>query len=144
MVPNHTGQLFWLTNIRNWKIVLMETILASANTIKNTKCYRNIIYQDEKRQNQPRTNEQRVLLQFLVISFWDYKLQFQINLGHLCFKRNKTVQNNPWKIMLWHIPSTNQEKSVTFSRPKGSLLTGINKLKTTQGRESFLERHTYV
>ena len=123
----------------------METIIsASANTIKNRKCYRNIIYQDEKRQNQPRTNEQRVLLQFLMISFWDYKLQFQINLGHLCLKRNKTVQNNPSKIMLWHIPSTNQEKSVAFSRPKSLLLTGIDKLKTTQGRESFLERHTYV
>ena len=123
----------------------METIIsASANTIKNRKCYRNIIYQDEKRQNQPRTNEQRVLLQFLLISFWDYKLQFQINLGHLCLKRNKTVQNNPSKIMLWHIPSTNQEKSVAFSRPKSLLLTGIDKLKTTQGRESFLERHTYV
>ena len=46
--------------------------------------------------------------------------------------------------MLWHIPSTNQEKSVAFSRPKSLLLTGIDKLKTTQGRESFLERHTYV
>ena len=42
--------------------------------------------------------------------------------------------------MLWHIPSSNQEKGVTFSRPKGSLLTGIDKLKTTRGTESFLER----
>ena len=73
----------------------METILVSANTIKNTKFYRNIIYQDEKRQNQPRTNEQRVLLHFLVTPFWDYKLQFQTNLSHFCVKRNKAVQNNP-------------------------------------------------
>ena len=46
--------------------------------------------------------------------------------------------------MLWHIPSTNQEKGVTFSRTKRSLLTGIDKLKTTRGTDSFLKRHTYA
>ena len=33
--------------------------------------------------------------------------------------------------MVWDIPSTKQEKSATFSGPKGSLLTGINKNKMT-------------
>ena len=32
---------------------------------------------------------------------------------------------------------------MTFSRPKDSLLTGINQLRTTEATE-FLERNTYV
>ena len=33
--------------------------------------------------------------------------------------------------MVLDIPSTKQEKNVTFQRPEVSLLTGIKKLKTT-------------
>ena len=52
----------------------------------------------ENRQNQPRTNEERVLLHFLVISFWDYKLNLQKvsdKLESLLFKRIKPDKNNP-------------------------------------------------
>ena len=44
--------------------------------------------------------------------------------------------------MGWDIRSTNQERNVTISRPKGSLLTGINQLKITEATE-FLEKHTF-
>ena len=40
------------------------------------------------------------------------------------------------------IPSTKQERNVTISRPKDSLLTGINQLKTTDATE-FLEKHSF-
>ena len=39
--------------------------------------------------------------------------------------------------MVLDIPSTKQEKAATIPRTKGSLLTGINKLKTTQPTERF-------
>ena len=44
--------------------------------------------------------------------------------------------------MFWDISSNKQKKNkkkhVTFPRPKGSLLTRINKLKTAQATERFL------
>ena len=93
-------------------------------------------FMDEERWNQPRTNEQRVQLHFWVIYFWDYKLQFQTPQSYL-LKRNKTVKNNPWKLTFWDIPPTKQEQNVTCSRPKGSLLGGINKFKITQATQIF-------
>ena len=72
----------------------------------------------ENRQNQPRTNE---LLHFLVISFWDYKLNLQKvsdKPESLLFKRIKPDKNNPWKIIVWEIPSTKEEKNVSTSRRK--------------------------
>ena len=42
--------------------------------------------------------------------------------------------------MVWDIPSTKQEKNVTFPRPKVSLSIGINILKTTQATESFCKQ----
>ena len=44
--------------------------------------------------------------------------------------------------MGWDIRSTKQERNVTISRPKDSLLTGINQLKTTEAT-AFLEKHTF-
>ena len=44
--------------------------------------------------------------------------------------------------MGWDIRSTKQERNVTISRPKDSLLTDINQLKTTEATE-FLEKHTF-
>ena len=44
--------------------------------------------------------------------------------------------------MGWEIPSTKQERNVIISRPKDSLLTSINQLKTTDATE-FLEKHSF-
>ena len=64
----------------------------------------------ENRQNQPSTNEQRVLLHFLVISFWDYKLNLQ------------KVSDKPESLLFKRIkpdkPSTKEEKNVSTSRRK--------------------------
>ena len=86
----------------------------------------------ENRQNQPRTNEERVLLHFLVICFWDYKLNLQKvsdKLESLLFKRIKPDKNNPLKIIVWEIPSTKEEKKCEHFKTKNFILAGINKLK---------------
>ena len=44
--------------------------------------------------------------------------------------------------MGWEIPSTKQERNVIISRPKDSLLTSINQLKTMDAPE-FLEKHSF-
>ena len=93
---------------------------------------------DEKRQNQPRTNEQRAQLPFSGIFLLVYKLQFQTNLSHFCSKEIKTVKNNTWKLFVRRLPSTKSEKTGINSRAKASLLIGINKLNTTQATQSFL------
>ena len=105
-----------------------------------------LFFHDEKRQNEPRTNEERVQLIFWGIYFWGYKL-VSGRPELLLFKRNKTVENNPLKLIVWDIPSTKQEKHETFSRPKCSLLNHINKLKTnkqTKNRQQRVLRETYL
>ena len=97
-----------------------------------------LFLQDEKRQNQPRTNEQRVQLPFWGIFLLVYKLQFQTNLSHFCSKEIKAVKSNTWKLLVRRLPSTKLEKIWILPRAKGALLTGINKLKKTQATESFL------
>ena len=102
-----------------------------------------LFLKDEKRQNQPRTNEQRVQLPFWGIFLLVYKLQFQTNLSHFCSKEIKAVKSNTWKLLVRRLPSTKLEKIGILPRAKGSLLTGINKLKITQATQSFLrERPT--
>ena len=53
-------------------------------------------------------------------------LQFQAHVSKFGSKEKKTVKNNLSKLMVWGLPSTEQEKTVTVPRPEGSLLTGIN------------------
>ena len=44
--------------------------------------------------------------------------------------------------MGWDIRSTKLERNVTISRPRDSLLTSINQLKTTEATD-FLEKQTF-
>ena len=92
-----------------------------------------LFLQDQKWRNEPRTNEQRVQVTLLGDIFLGLEVSFIQ--AWVTFVQNKTFQIDPWKIMGWVIPSIVQEKNVMISRPKDSLLTGINKLETTQARE---------
>ena len=61
MATTHSGHLSWLITIRYWKQVVVETgISASPNTIEIKNFIGTLFLQGEKRQNQPRTNQQTV------------------------------------------------------------------------------------
>ena len=92
----------------------METgISASPNTIKDTKLYRNVISPGGKKTELTQnkwTESAATVFRNIPFSLW---VTVSNKPKPLLFKRNKTVKNNPWKLMLRGILSTKQEKTMT-------------------------------
>ena len=98
----------WLIKIRYSKIVLTETeIWASPNTIKSGKFYKNVISPEWKMTEWTKnkgTYSAATLLGEMLLG-----LSVSFNQTWVTFVKNKTFENDPWKLMGWDIPSTKQE-----------------------------------